>query len=217
MLEDSYRHKGLRRRLMEELQQLKITDKNVLTAMGVIPRHFFMDTAFLSFAYTNKAFPIDAGQTISQPYTVAMQSSLLACGPKDKVLEVGTGSGYQTAVLCELGCNVFSIERQRTLFTKTKKLLQKLRYEAYLVYGDGYKGLDGYAPFDGILVTCGAPEVPKSLLKQLKIGGKLVVPINTNNDFQIMKRFTKTADNQYLEEDYGSFKFVPMLPNRNDF
>ncbi len=215
MVEDNYRHKGLRKRLVEELRDMEITNSEVLAAIGAIPRHAFMDTAFLNFAYTNKAFPIAAGQTISQPYTVAMQSHLIDCQPKDKVLEIGTGSGYQTAVLCQLGYKVFSVERQKELFTKAKKVLKQLQYEAYLVYGDGYKGLEGYGPYSGIVVTCGAPELPKMLLKQLKIGGKLVVPIGASEDVQVMKRYTRVADNEYVEEDFGHFKFVPMLPHRN--
>ncbi|TXC82050.1 protein-L-isoaspartate(D-aspartate) O-methyltransferase [Luteibaculum oceani] len=213
-MEDSYRTKGLRKRLVEELMEMGINNETVLNAVGDVPRHFFLDTAFLKFAYTNKAFPIGAGQTISHPYTVAVQSTLLEVERGDKVLEVGTGSGYQTAILCAMGIKVYSVERQRSLFLKTKKLLSKLKYDAYLTYGDGYKGISGYGPYKGIIVTCGAPEVPKSLLNQLEINGKMVIPIDKEEGVQEMTRITKIADNQYKEERFGKFRFVPMLPNR---
>ncbi|MGB0166893.1 MAG: protein-L-isoaspartate(D-aspartate) O-methyltransferase [Luteibaculum sp.] len=215
-MEDNYRHKGLRKKLVEEIREMGLEDPKVLDAINAVPRHAFMDTAFLNFAYTNKAFPIGAGQTISQPYTVAVQTWLLDIQAGMKILEVGTGSGYQTAVLCEMGAKVYSIERQKPLFSKAKQLLKKLGYEAYLTYGDGYKGLTGYAPYDGIVVTCGAPTLPETLLNQLKIGGKIVIPVDENGDLQRMKRYLKKAENQIVEEDYGAFKFVPMLQNRSD-
>lgn len=215
-MEDSYRHKGLRRKLIEDLRAMGISNESVLQAIDAVPRHFFMDSAFLNFAYNNKAFPIGAGQTISQPFTVAMQSSLLEIKKGSKILEVGTGSGYQTGVLCALGAKVFTIERQRSLFLKARKLLKSLGLEAYTTYGDGYKGIEGFAPYDGIIVTCGAPFIPKTLLKQMKIGAHLVIPIDSGSELQEMKRITKVADNQYEEESFGSFRFVPMLQKRAD-
>ncbi len=215
-MEDSYKHKGLRKNSIEELKGLGIRNPSVLGAMESVPRHFFMDSAFLNFAYTNKAFPIGAGQTISQPYTVAVQSTLLEIAKGSKILEVGTGSGYQTAVLAAMGAKVYSIERQKSLYLKSKALFKKLRLDIYSTYGDGYKGLTGYAPYDGIIVTCGAPNIPEALLSQMKIGGHLVIPIDTGKEVQEMKRITKVADNQYEEESFGSFRFVPMLQKRSD-
>ncbi len=209
---DNYRHKGLRRQLMNELKRKGISDNTVLDAMDKIPRHWFLDNAFLEFAYDDKAFPIGEGQTISQPFTVAFQTQLLELQKGMKVLEIGTGSGYQTAVLCELGCKVYSIERQKKLHDSTKQLLTKLNYRPQLFYGDGYQGRKGFAPYDRIIVTCGAPEVPLALLAQLKDEGMLVIPVGIEN--QVMKRYTRRG-NELEEESYGDFKFVPMLENKN--
>lgn len=209
---DNYRHKGLRKQLMNELKRKGISDNTVLDAMDKIPRHWFLDNAFLEFAYDDKAFPIGEGQTISQPFTVAFQTQLLELQKGMKVLEIGTGSGYQTAVLCELGCKVYSIERQKKLHDSTKQLLTKLNYRPQLFYGDGYQGRKGFAPYDRIIVTCGAPEVPLALLAQLKDDGMLVIPVGVEN--QVMKRYTRRG-NELDEESFGDFKFVPMLENKN--
>ena len=174
--EDNYRHKGLRKQLVKELRSQKICSEKILAAIAKVPRHFFLDSTFEQFAYTNKAFPIPAGQTISQPQTVAQQSELLNCSPGDKVLEIGTGSGYQCAVLCELGMKVYSIERQKELHNMAVSLLAEMGYEPTLYYGDGYKGKEVFAPYKGIIVTCGAPEAPSSLLGQLTIGGTTRYP-----------------------------------------
>ena len=179
---DNFKHKGLRRILVAELRQKGIVDERVLEAIDKIPRHLFLDSTFLNHAYENKAFPIGAGQTISHPFTVAFQTELLQLKKNDKVLEIGTGSGYQTAVLCELGAKVFSIERQKLLFDKTKPFLEKLNYKAKLIYGDGYAGLEAFAPFDKVIVTAGAPFIPEPLKKQLKIGGILVIPVGENEN-----------------------------------
>lgn len=211
---DDYRHQGLRRRLMDQLAGKGISDPRVLGAMGKVPRHLFIDdSAFLALAYADQAFPIACGQTISQPYTVAFQSSLLQVEKGDKVLEVGTGSGYQTAVLCELGAKVYSIERQRPLHVATKQRLATMGYRANLVYGDGYKGLPTYAPFDRIIVTCGAPEAPKELLMQLKEGGSLIVPVG-GDGAQTMLRILRTSASTWQREEHGAFSFVPMLGDK---
>ena len=211
---DTYRHKGLRKKLAETVAEKGIQDENVLNAITTIPRHLFIpDTALHQYAYEDKPFPIGAGQTISQPYTVAFQTQLLSINSRDKVLEIGTGSGYQTAVLLEVGAKVFSIERQKTLFDRTKDLLTQMNYNAKLFYGDGYQGLPAYAPFDKIIVTAGAPFVPQDLLSQLKIGGTLVIPVNNGTD-QTMKKIVKTAADHYETEDLGLFKFVPLLKER---
>jgi len=212
-MEDTYRHQGLRRQLVEVVRKKGITDERVLKAIMAVPRHLYMDNAFLHFAYDDTAFPIGAGQTISQPYTVAFQSQLLGLKPRDKVLEIGTGSGYQSAVLCEMGVKVFTVERQRELYEKSALLLKKLGYKAKVFYGDGYKGLPAFAPFDAILVTCGAPFIPEDLIKQLKPGGKLVIPVG-EGAAQKMKRLTKLTDGSVEVEEFGEFRFVPMLKNR---
>lgn len=212
-LTDSYRHKGLRRRLIEEMREMGISNEAVLDAMNKIPRHFFLSSAFLEFAYENKAFQIGAGQTISQPYTVARQTELLDVQAGHKVLEIGTGSGYQTSVLCELGCKVFTIERQRLLFDKTKPLLKALNYNPKLFYGDGYKGQPAFAPFDRILVTCGAPFIPEALLSQLTIGGKLIIPVG-EGDSQIMTEVVRINETEFEQQEHGLFAFVPMLEKR---
>lgn len=210
---DSFRHKGLRRKLVEELRAKGITDENVLAAIGTIPRHFFMDSSFLEFAYQDKAFPIAAGQTISQPYTVAFQSQLLNVKKGNKVLEIGTGSGYQACVLLEMGVKVFTIERQKLLYDKTKPLLDSLGYTPRIIFGDGYKGLPLYAPFDGILVTAGAPFIPEPLLLQLKVGAKLVIPVG-EQDNQIMTTVTRISENEFEKQEHGSFRFVPLLGDK---
>jgi protein-L-isoaspartate(D-aspartate) O-methyltransferase len=209
--EDTYRHKGLRKKLIAGLREKGITNEEVLTAMENIPRHFFMDTALESFAYEDRAFPIGEGQTISQPYTVAYQTQLLEVKPFDKILEIGTGSAYQSCILAEMGANVFTIERQKKLFDQTKTFLLKSKYPAIrFFYGDGYEGLPTFAPFDKIIVTAAAPYVPEKLLQQLKPGGKMIIPIG-GNEGQRMFRITKTGDHEFDQEVYDNFSFVPML------
>ncbi|WP_274474431.1 protein-L-isoaspartate(D-aspartate) O-methyltransferase [Mangrovimonas aestuarii] len=213
-MKDTFRHKGLRQQLVNVVRAKGIQDEQVLGAIGKIPRHFFMDSGFLDHAYQDKAFPIAADQTISQPYTVAFQTELLEIKPGDKILEIGTGSGYQTAVLCELGARVFSIERQQELFKKTSKFLPKLGYRPKkLVFGDGYKGMPEEAPFDGVIVTAGAPFVPKPLLAQLAIGGRLVIPVGT--DVQTMTLFIRKGPKAFDKHEFGDFRFVPMLEDKN--
>ena len=213
-LKDTFKHKGLRQQLVNILVSKGIKDENVLNAISKIPRHLFMDSSFLDHAYQDKAFPIAADQTISQPYTVAFQTELLQVKKDDKVLEIGTGSGYQTAVLCELGVKVFSIERQQELFKKTSKFLPQLGYRAKkLIFGDGYKGLKEEAPFDSIIVTAGAPFVPKPLLSQLKIGGRLVIPVG--DDLQIMTLFIRKGTKEFEQHEFGEFRFVPVLEDKN--
>ncbi len=213
-MKDTFKHQGLRQQLVNILKNKGITDANVLKAIGKIPRHLFMDSSFLDHAYQDKAFPIGADQTISQPYTVAFQSELLQIKRGDKILEIGTGSGYQTAVLCELGAKVYSIERQNELFKKTSKFLPKLGYRAKkLIFGDGYIGLKEEAPFDGIIVTAGAPFVPKPLLSQLKIGGRLVIPVG--DDVQVMTMFIRKEDKEFEQHEFGEFRFVPLLEDKN--
>ncbi len=213
-MKDTIRHQGKRRQLVQILKDKGITNPLVLKAIGKIPRHFFMDSSFEHHAYQDKAFPIAAEQTISQPYTVAFQTELLEVKKGDNILEIGTGSGYQTAVLCEVGAKVFSIERQQELFKKTKLFLTKLGYRPrFLSFGDGYKGLPEYAPFDSIIVTAGAPFVPKPLLAQLKVGGKLVIPVG--DDPQIMHTYTRTSSTSFEKKEYGEFRFVPLLEDKN--
>ncbi len=211
---DSMRHRGMRNRLIDQLQSKGVYDEAVLEAMRSIPRHLFIDSsAFLEFAYQDSAFPIGAGQTISHPSTVAFQTTLLHINKGDKVLEIGTGCGYQTAVLCEMKAKVYSIERQRELYNKTRILLPRLGYRAKLKYGDGYKGMPEWAPFDKIVVTCGAPEIPELLIDQLAPGGEMVVPVGTGE--QVMKYVFKRLDGTVVEEECGDFSFVPMLPDRD--
>ena len=190
-----------------------IADERVLGAMDRVPRHFFLDSAFSQFAYSNKAFPIAAGQTISQPHTVAKQSELLAAKPGDTVLEIGTGSGYQCAVLCAMGYKVYSIERQRLLFDKAGPLLKSMGFKPDLFYGDGYKGKAVFGPYDGIIVTCGAPEIPEALLLQLAVGGRLVIPVG-EGDTQRMFTFERTGEKEFSRQEHGEFAFVPMLASR---
>lgn len=213
-MKDTFKHKGLRKQLVATLIAKGITNAAVLEAIGSIPRHLFMDSSFLDHAYQDKAFPIAASQTISQPYTVAFQSELLEVKVGDKILEIGTGSGYQTAVLCLLGAHVYSIERQLELFKKTNKFLPKIGYVAKrLIFGDGYKGLKEDAPFDSIIVTAGAPFVPKPLLAQLKIGGRLVIPVG--DEAQIMTLYIRKGPKEFEKHELGNFKFVPLLENKN--
>lgn len=213
-MKDTHKHQGLRNQLVETIIEKGITDKNVLKAIAAVPRHLFMDSGFEDFAYQDKAFPIAADQTISQPYTVAFQTQLLEVKPADKILEIGTGSGYQTAVLLEIGARVYTIERQKELFKKTKLFLPKLSYKPKkVIFGDGYKGLPDEAPFDGIIVTAGAPYVPKPLLSQLKIGGRLVIPVG--DKVQIMTLFVRTGEKDFEKLELGDFKFVPMLKEKN--
>tara|TARA_B100000767_G_scaffold38393_1_gene32361 strand:- start:5367 stop:6008 length:642 start_codon:yes stop_codon:yes gene_type:complete len=213
-LKDTFKHKGLRKQLVATLVSKGIKDVSVLEAIGSIPRHLFMDSSFLDHAYQDKAFPIAANQTISQPYTVAFQSELLEVNPEDKVLEIGTGSGYQAAVLCLLGAHVYSIERQIELFKKTSKFLPKIGYVAKrLIFGDGYKGLPDEAPFDRIIVTAGAPFVPKPLMSQLKIGGRLVIPVGDKD--QIMTLYIRKGAKEFEKHELGNFKFVPLLENKS--
>lgn len=209
-INDTYRHKGMRKKLVDSLREKGILDIHVLDAMMRVPRHLFFDSAFVDRSYEDKAFPIGEGQTISQPFTVAYQTTLLQIKRGDKVLEIGTGSGYQAAVLLEAGARVFTIERQRKLFDKTKGLLPNIGYSTIkLFFGDGFEGLPTFAPFDKILVTAGASEMPEKLLRQLKPGGCMVIPMG--DDVQLMKRFTLLADGSLQEETFDSFKFVPLL------
>ncbi len=208
---DTYRHRGLRKQLVNGLIDKGIRDQNVLEAIGKVPRHFFMDSSFLEFAYQDRAFPIGSGQTISQPYTVAVQSELLKVERGMKVLEVGTGSGYQACVLLEMGAKVFTLERQGNLYKTVKKFFEKHRFGAKVFNRDGYKGLPTFAPFDRIMITAAIPKIVESLKKQLKVGGILVAPVG-GSDHQSMMKLIKVASNEYDETYLGGFVFVPMLP-----
>ncbi len=213
-MKDSYLHKGLRKRLVETLRKKGISDDDVLDAISVLPRHFFLDKAFEEIAYQDKPFPIGNEQTISQPYTVAYQTQLLGIKKRDKILEIGTGSGYQAAILAILGARVFTIERQEDLYRKTRQLLDDIglgRIRCY--YRDGYKGLPEFAPFDGIIVTAGAEEVPEALLNQLAVGGKLIIPVG--GDGQEMFRYTKEEDGGFKAEKLAECRFVPFLKGKN--
>jgi protein-L-isoaspartate(D-aspartate) O-methyltransferase len=211
---DSYKHKGLRKQLIDSLRYKGIRDEKVLKAMEEVPRHFFFDSSFLKFAYEDKPFPIGAGQTISQPYTVAFQTELLNVEKGDKILEIGTGSGYQACILTLLGAKVFTIERIKSLYQKSKSFLAEMEYNSIKVfYGDGYKGLPAFAPFDKILVTAAAPIIPQPLKEQMKNGGMLVLPLG-GGDVQIMTRIIKISDNEYKTEDHGLFRFVPLLAEK---
>ena len=213
-MRDTSKHKGLRKKLVEELIKKGIKSKSVLNIINHIPRHLFIDRDFESHAYVDKAFPIGSDQTISQPYTVAFQTSLLNLKENDKVLEIGTGSGYQTAILVKLKAKVYSIERQHDLYRKVIKKLPLLGYEPELIkYGDGYLGLKEHAPFDKIIITAGARQIPKKLLLQLKIGGSMVIPVGDNT--QKMTYILRTSKNKYEKKILGDFKFVPMLKNKN--
>ena len=213
-MKDTFTHQGMRKRLVNTLKKKGIVKAEVLNAIGKIPRHLFMDSSFVDHAYTDKAFPIAADQTISQPYTVARQTELLEVKRGDKVLEVGTGSGYQAAVLLEIGVALYTIERQNELFKKTNIFLPKLGYKPKrMIFGDGYKGLEEEAPFDGIIVTAGAPYVPQPLLAQLKVGGRLVIPVG--EDVQIMTVFTRKSMTEFEKDEFGEFRFVPLLEDKN--
>ncbi|MFL9836871.1 protein-L-isoaspartate(D-aspartate) O-methyltransferase [Flavobacterium sp. ST-75] len=215
-MRDTGKHQGLRNQLVSVLEQKGITDKNVLAAIKKIPRHLFLDSSFEDYAYQDKAFPIGAGQTISQPYTVAFQSQLLEVDPEHKILEIGTGSGYQTAVLCTMGAKVYSVERQRELFKTTSLLLPKLGIRPkHLSFGDGYKGLPNFAPFDSVIVTAGAPFIPKPLMAQLKIGGRLIIPVDNEQGIQIMTMLIRKNETQFEKHEFGEFRFVPLLENKN--
>jgi protein-L-isoaspartate(D-aspartate) O-methyltransferase len=210
---DSYKHQGLRRKLVEIIREKGIADIKVLEAIGKVPRHFFFDSSFLKFAYEDNAFPIGSGQTISQPYTVAFQTQLLKLSKGQKVLEIGTGSGYQACILAEIGVKVFSIERQKALFDKAVRFLPTLGYHIKLFYGDGYKGLPSYAPFDKILVTAGAPYVPDALIDQLRPGGILVIPVG-GDDVQDMTTITRISETEFQKHEHGKFRFVPLLQDK---
>ncbi|SHF66966.1 protein-L-isoaspartate(D-aspartate) O-methyltransferase [Mariniphaga anaerophila] len=207
---DNLRHQGMRKRLVDGLKIKGIRDESVLAAIGKVPRHLFMESSFLNFSYKDQAFPIGAGQTISQPYTVAFQSQLLQIQKNEKVLEVGTGSGYQAAVLVELGAKVFTIERQKELFRKVQSFLPEIGYHPACFFGDGYEGLPAFAPFDKILVTAGAPLIPVALKEQLKIGGRLVIPVGKDNH-QEMQVIVRVSEDEYKSEKHGGFVFVPLL------
>jgi protein-L-isoaspartate(D-aspartate) O-methyltransferase len=215
-IEDGYRHKGLRRKLVETVRGKGITEEKVLAAIENIPRHFFLDSAFDEVAYEDKAFPIAEKQTISQPYTVAYQTQLLEVKPNQKILEIGTGSCYQAAVLAELGAKVFTIERQKKLF-ETNKMFQWIKKYPSIkfFYGDGFEGLPTYAPFDKVIITAAAPFVPEKLIDQMKVGGMMVIPFGSG-DVQVMKRLIKQQDGTVKEEVFDNFSFVPMLQGKND-
>ncbi|CAN5595255.1 protein-L-isoaspartate(D-aspartate) O-methyltransferase [soil metagenome] len=213
--EDTYRHKGLRKKLMDILREKGITDEAVLEAMNNIPRHFFLDSAFDEIAYEDRAFPISQGQTISQPYTVAYQTQLLQIKPFDKILEIGTGSIYQATVLAEMGAKVYTIERQKQLFEKTRQYIFKTKYpNLKFFFGDGYEGLPTYAPFDKVIITAAAPFIPPKLINQMKAGGRMIIPVD-EGALQRMLRITKNADGTTSEETFQNFSFVPMLTGRN--
>ena len=203
-----------RNKLVEELRAKGITDEKVLSAVGNVPRHLFFEKTLIEYAYIDNAYPIGAGQTISQPYTVAFQSQLLQVKKGDKILEIGTGSGYQCAVLLELGAKVYSIERQEELFNATYKLLHDLKYRPTMKFGDGYKGWQGYAPFDKIIITAAPPEIPKELLNQLAVGGIIVAPIGESR-IQEMVRIRKISEMEFSTEKFGNFAFVPMIKGVN--
>jgi protein-L-isoaspartate(D-aspartate) O-methyltransferase len=213
-MEDSFRHKGLRKKLVEEIRRKGINDERILDAINKVPRHLFMESGFVNFSYKDSAFPIGAGQTISQPYTVAFQTQLLEIKPMEKILEIGTGSGYQTAILLELGAKVYTIERQRELFVKVKAQFEKLGYNPHCFYGDGYLGMPSYGPYKKILVTAGAPSIPEKLVEQLEVGGRMVIPVGDNNG-QDMILVEKISENETKVTNHGRFIFVPLLKGTN--
>jgi protein-L-isoaspartate(D-aspartate) O-methyltransferase len=208
---DSFEAKGKRKKLIDDIRSKGISDENVLEAMNKVPRHVFMDPAFLNHAYQDKACPISSGQTISQPYTVAFQTQLRQVKKRSKILEIGTGSGYQAAVLLEMGARVYSIERHRELYQKARKMLTALKYEGHFFFGDGYAGKPQYGPFDGILLTAGADKIPEALLTQLAIGGRLVAPVGDRST-QVMTMVERKSETEYEQTTHGYFSFVPMLP-----
>ena len=211
-IEDNYRHKGLRKQLVETLRAKGISDETVLAAIGEVPRHVFLDSSFVELAYQDQAFPIGSGQTISQPHIVAFQTQLLQVEKGMKVLEIGTGSGYQACVLAAMGAKVFSIERQRNLYFKTKDILEHLPFRVKTFLGDGFEGLPTYAPFDRVIITAGAPSIPEELIRQMKVGGIMVIPMdNAEGEGQTMLRIKKLEDDTLKKEAFGDFKFVPML------
>jgi len=213
-MKDNYKFLGRRRGLVDEIKRKGITDKLVLDSFLLTPRHYFVDSGLEEHAYIDKPLPIIEDQTISQPFTVAFQTQLLCLKKKQKILEIGTGSGYQSAILYNIGVDVYTIERNHKLFRKTSELFNKLNIKPKrFKYGDGYKGLPEDSPFDGIIVTAGAPEIPNELLKQLKVGGRLVIPIG--NKSQTMLRVTKQSNTKYKKEKFGNFRFVPLLKNKN--
>jgi len=215
-INDTPRHQGMRKKLVEGLKIKGIRNEDVLAAIGKVPRHLFMESTFIQFAYKDQAFPIGAGQTISQPYTVAFQTQLLLVTKGNKILEVGTGSGYQAAVLIELGARVFTIERQKELYDRVHKFLPEIGYNPACFFGDGYQGLPGFAPFDKIIVTAGAPEIPEALIYQLAIGGSMVIPVGTDQK-QEMKMITRLSENEFKTENHGDFIFVPLLKGTVNF
>ena len=209
--EDNYRHKGLRQQMVNQLRGGGFDDERVLAALNEVPRHVFLDSSFVEYAYSDQPFSIGSGQTISQPSTVAAQTKLLKVEPGMKVLEIGTGSGYQACVLAAMGAKVFSIERQRNLYFRTKEILEHLTYRVKTFLGDGYEGLPNYGPFDRVIITAGAPIVPPKLVEQLKLGGIMVIPMDNPDGGQTMVRLTKNPDGTLAHEEFGSFRFVPML------
>ncbi len=212
-MKDTNKHKGLRNHLIKTIKNKGISDPRVLNAIGAVPRHLFMDSGFVDFSYQDQAFPISADQTISQPYTVAYQTELLQVQRNHKILEIGTGSGYQAAVLIEMGAKVYTIERQRELFKKVNIFLPKLGYKPKkIIFGDGYKGLQEDSPFDGIIVTAAAPYIPKPLLEQLKIGGRLVIPVG--KEIQTMTLYIRTSEKDFEKHEFGKFRFVPLLEDK---
>ena len=214
MITDTFRHQGLRKQLVDALKEKGINSTLVLEAIGIVPRHIFMDNAFLEYAYVDKAFPIDCGQTISQPYTVAYQTQLLLLNKGERVLEIGTGSGYQASVLHLCGTKVYSIERHKALFEATRTRIHELNYNIKTFFGDGFKGLPAFAPFDKILVTCGAPHIPTELLKQLKSGGIMVVPVGSLSE-QVMTIVIKKNEHENEIIELNKFRFVPMLEQKS--
>lgn len=212
-MQDSFKYKGMRKKLIAELREKGIVDGKILSAFDAVPRHYFLDNAFAEQAYTNMAFQIGAGQTISHPYTVAFQTQLLEVKRGDKILEIGTGSGFQTSILCELGAKVFSIERHKALHLKAKNIITHLKYTPRLSFGDGYKGLPTFAPFDKVIITCGAPNIPQTLVDQMKIGGIMIIPIGEGAE-QLMVKVTKISETEIGEEEFGVFSFVPMLESK---
>lgn len=209
--QDTYRHRGMRQQMVNQLRADGFSDERVLAAIKEVPRHVFLDSSFVEYAYSDQPFSIGSGQTISQPSTVALQTSLLSVESGLKVLEVGTGSGYQACVLASMGAKVFSIERQRNLYFRTKEILEQLPYRVKTFLGDGYEGLESYKYFDRVIITAGAPFIPPKLIDQMKPGGIMVIPMDNGNGGQTMLRVTKNGDGTLTKEEFGSFKFVPML------